>query len=588
MRNRLTLWISLVFVSVQMGVAQNNVGINTTGAAADPSAMLDVNSTNSGLLIPRVSLVDVTNGITPVNAPLTSLLVYNTNAAVTGGSGVGFYYWDGTQWTRLNNGAPSNDWALLGNAGTNPSTNFLGTTDNQSLVFRTNNTERVRVLNTGNVGIGTPTPIQNLDVNGRINVASGVIQKGTTAITATTDLGLYNQVAGNWIRIANNAAPIKFYVDQGGANSPGTNSLVNIDNTSGGGVAISANMGGATNGTPYTRAILDLQSTEKGFLTPRMTTVQRDAMGIVLTEGLLIYNTTNECFEYWDTQATPIAGSNGFWNSLCNHCENIVIINTNQTGFNLNSYVGGGQAEHYCVYVQAGVTLQAAGNGGGGSAAGNPGFNASTMPSGAKITLFNYGNILAGGGNGGVGAREGDAVCQGDNAAGAGGAGGHAIVTVPGVPVTVYNYGVIRAGGGGGGGAGAGCCSAGGGGGGGAGTPAGQGGAGNCYNCTAGFVCGCGGRTGCSAAGNAGTALTAGTGGGGAGSAASACSGNANGGTGANGGVNGVAGGNQGTGCCSGGCAGALGGAAGLALQGNGSGSSMNNISGTVTGAINP
>ncbi len=588
MFTRFTTLIGAMLCISTISFAQNNVAINTSGAVADPSAMLDISSTNSGLLIPRVALVNVTNGVTPVNTPLTSVLVYNTNAAVTGGSGVGFYYWDGTQWTRLNNGTPSNDWTLLGNAGTNPATNFLGTTDNQSFVIRTNNTERVRVLNTGNVGIGTPTPIQNLDVNGRINVNNGIIQRGPTTINVSTDLGLYNQIAGNWIRIANNAAPIKFYIDQGGGNAVGTNSLVDFESANGGGVAISANTTGPTNGTPYTRAILDLQSTDKGFLTPRMTTVQRDAMGIVLTEGLLIYNIDNNCFEYWDTQATPIAGSNGFWNSLCDHCDNVIIITTNQTGYNLNTAVGGGRAEHYCVYIRAGVTLQALGNGGGSGAAGNSGFNASTMPSGASVTLYNYGNILAGGGNGGIGASESDDVCQANGNSGAGGAGGNAIQTINGVPITVFNYGIIRAGGGGGGGAGAGCCSAGGGGGGGAGTPAGAGGAGRCYNCTGGFICGCGGRTGCSAAGNIGTAIAPGTGGGGSGSAGSGCSGNSNGGTGATGGANGIAGNNQGTGCCDGaGCAGAVGGAAGVALQGSGSGSSMNNF-GTVTGAVIP
>lgn len=40
---------------------------------------------------------------------------------------------------------------LTGNAGTNPSTNFIGTTDNQPLAVRTNNVERIRVLSTGNV-----------------------------------------------------------------------------------------------------------------------------------------------------------------------------------------------------------------------------------------------------------------------------------------------------------------------------------------------------------------------------------------------------------------------------------------------------
>ena len=63
-----------------------------------------LNDANRGILIPRVSLAAVTNGTTPVATPLTGLLVYNTNAAVTGGAGTGFYFWNGTQWTPLKGG----------------------------------------------------------------------------------------------------------------------------------------------------------------------------------------------------------------------------------------------------------------------------------------------------------------------------------------------------------------------------------------------------------------------------------------------------------------------------------------------------
>jgi hypothetical protein len=48
-------------------------------------------------------------------------------------------------------------WLLGGNSGSNTATHFLGTTDNQALVFRTNNTERMRLGSNGNVGIGTAT-----------------------------------------------------------------------------------------------------------------------------------------------------------------------------------------------------------------------------------------------------------------------------------------------------------------------------------------------------------------------------------------------------------------------------------------------
>ncbi len=263
------------FVSLSFS---QNVGINTTGATPNPSAALDIDYTNKGLLIPRVPLVSNTDIIT-IPAPAISLLVYNTNAAMISGA-VGYWYWDGVNWvqaigpqgpigptgpagangtngtngtngatgpqgpigptgpagangtngtnglngapgatgpqgpigptgpagtngtngtngatgpqgptgtngTNGTNGAPgtngtngatgpqgptgvtgatgatgtftTNAWLILGNSGTVPATNFLGTTDNQSLVFRSNNLERMRVLNTGQVAVNSTT-----------------------------------------------------------------------------------------------------------------------------------------------------------------------------------------------------------------------------------------------------------------------------------------------------------------------------------------------------------------------------------------------------------------------------------------------
>jgi len=163
---------------------------------------------------------------------------------------------------------------------------------------------------------------------------------------------------------------------------------------------------------PHHRAQLEIASTTRGLLIPRMTTAQRDALCTTdCPQGLIIYNTDANCIEFFDTSADPPGGpTGGFWNSLCRYCDYTVTITTNQTGLNLRDYIISAGiplgAYTYCVYVNAGVTLQAASNGGGPGANGNPGFNASTMPNGAKVILYNYGTILAGGGNGGQGGRE--------------------------------------------------------------------------------------------------------------------------------------------------------------------------------------
>lgn len=56
-------------------------------------------------------------------------------------------------------------WSLSGNAGTNRNTQFLGTTDNVPLVFRTANTEKMTILSNGNVGIGIAQPGKMLQVH---------------------------------------------------------------------------------------------------------------------------------------------------------------------------------------------------------------------------------------------------------------------------------------------------------------------------------------------------------------------------------------------------------------------------------------
>jgi hypothetical protein len=58
----------------------------------------------------------------------------------------------------------TNAWSLIGNAGTNPTTNFIGTTDAKDFVLKTNNIERMRVTSTGNIGVGVNNPLYKLSI----------------------------------------------------------------------------------------------------------------------------------------------------------------------------------------------------------------------------------------------------------------------------------------------------------------------------------------------------------------------------------------------------------------------------------------
>lgn len=162
MKSNLGLMAMGILVMAFSNAKAQNVGIGTN--APNASAKLHISDANRGLLIPNVALTNVTNGLTPVSGPAMGLLVWNTNAAVTGGSGTGYYYWDGAQWVRLLS-SQSNDWALLGNAGTNVATHFMGTTDNMSVAFRTNNLETMRMTNAQRVGIGITAPTTKLEVS---------------------------------------------------------------------------------------------------------------------------------------------------------------------------------------------------------------------------------------------------------------------------------------------------------------------------------------------------------------------------------------------------------------------------------------
>jgi len=132
--------ILVVFVSMSLSA---QVGIGTT--TPDASAMLQIDNTTQGVLAPRMTQVQ-RNAIA---SPATGLLVFQTDGAA------GFYYYDGGSWSTFGGGAA---WDVLGNSGTTPASNMLGTADVQDLSLVTNGTEAIRITSNGEIGIGLTTP----------------------------------------------------------------------------------------------------------------------------------------------------------------------------------------------------------------------------------------------------------------------------------------------------------------------------------------------------------------------------------------------------------------------------------------------
>lgn len=187
MKNIFISVLFLCFISSATLKAQN-VGISNSAVAPNASAMLDIVATDKGLLVPRFGLSDITVAA-PVVAPAISLIVYNTATAGVAPNNVlpGFYYWDGAKWVAFS-GSGGREWALLGNAGTVAGTNFLGTTDAQHLDFRTNNTARMRIMNSTypTVGIGTTFPVANLSGNSAVlHIHDGGNSIGSQLILST-------------------------------------------------------------------------------------------------------------------------------------------------------------------------------------------------------------------------------------------------------------------------------------------------------------------------------------------------------------------------------------------------------------------
>jgi trimeric autotransporter adhesin len=197
-----TLLFGLLLVSASSSAQNVGIGI----ASPNGSAQLDVSSSSRGLLIPRMT----TTGIEAITSPARGLLVYDSTLhqlMVNNGTAAAPDW----QSTIVGSG-----WSLTGNSGTNPYSQFIGSTDNTAINFRVGNVPAGTLdpngsvfwgLNAGasntpdgrNVGLGTDALKAN--TTGQLNVGIGG-ESLVYNVSGTTNVGvgeysLYANATGN-------------------------------------------------------------------------------------------------------------------------------------------------------------------------------------------------------------------------------------------------------------------------------------------------------------------------------------------------------------------------------------------------------
>ena len=327
MKKNLILMMAMMLSSLTF----SQVGINTT----NPASTLDVTAKNStgkasgvdGLLVPRVDRERAQN---MASVPTSTLIYINSIATGTqvgiavNIDAVGYYYFDGTAWAKLNPNSGSNvniytsDGTLQGNRIVTQNDKTLAFTGTKSNAFSVDdNTFSVDAAN-DRVGIGTITPQNKLD----LGTSHG--GNSTTDVTGKK-LAVYNAADGSdFYGLGINSGTLQFHAASTKTEAPGM-----ILNSAG-------NVGIGTD-VPSSSAILELNNTSKGFLTTRMTTAQRDAI-TPKPEGLMIYNLDIHCLQYWNaTQWIGNCSNNNNGVATITDCSSGTLSGTYQQGIAMNS-----------------------------------------------------------------------------------------------------------------------------------------------------------------------------------------------------------------------------------------------------------
>lgn len=95
----------------------------------------------------------------------------------------------------INGPGVTGDWHIVGNAGTNPAINFIGTTDDVDFLIKRNSIESIRIANGGDTKIGffNPAPTFNIHGVGQTQFKSNL---GVVGLNAFIDVNTSNGVSG--------------------------------------------------------------------------------------------------------------------------------------------------------------------------------------------------------------------------------------------------------------------------------------------------------------------------------------------------------------------------------------------------------
>lgn len=165
-----------------------NVGIGTD--TPDASAKLDVTSTNSGVLVPRVTSAQRTTIASPANG----LLVYDTNTN-------SFWFYQSSSWVELvANGT-------LEDEDSDTKIQVEESTDEDRIRFDVGGNEAMLIDNNGEIGIGNSSPDAALHITGSTLMEGDFVnQEVTSAHSATIQSvpftnGVFNELTGTTVSI---------------------------------------------------------------------------------------------------------------------------------------------------------------------------------------------------------------------------------------------------------------------------------------------------------------------------------------------------------------------------------------------------